>query len=62
MNYRNVEKELQKLKDPKKAKVLSRFFKTGEGEYGQGDIFLGVTVPKQRQVAKKYIELDLLYY
>lgn len=59
MDCKSVEKELQKLKDPKKAKVLSKFFKTGKEEYGQGDIFLGVTVPKQRQVAKKYINLDL---
>lgn len=59
MDCKSVEKELKKLKDPKKAKILSRFFKTGEGEYGEGDIFLGVTVPKQRQIAKKYIDLSL---
>lgn len=59
MDCKSVEKELQKLKDSKRAKILSGFFKTGKGEYGQGDIFLGVTVPKQRQVAKKYIDLDL---
>lgn len=59
MDYKSVEKELEKLKDPKKAEILSRFFKTGNGEYGQGDIFLGISVPKQRQVAKKYINLDL---
>lgn len=59
MDYRSVEKELEKLKSPKKAKVLSGFFKTGKGEYGQGDIFLGIPVPKQRQVAKKYINLGL---
>lgn len=59
MNDESLEKDLQKLQDPKKADILSRFFKTGKGQYGEGDIFLGVTVPKQREVAKKYINLTL---
>lgn len=52
-------KEIQQLKTPKKAKILARFFKTGKGEYGEGDIFLGITVPQQRQIAKKYSNLTL---
>ncbi|TGM74612.1 DNA alkylation repair protein [Leptospira bouyouniensis] len=52
--------ELKKLKDPKKAKFFPRFFKSGPGEYGEGDVFLGITVPNQRIIAKKYAHsLDL---
>ena len=49
-----IKQDLQKLKDPEKAEILSRFFKTGKGEYGEGDIFLGIKVPEQRKIAKNY--------
>lgn len=47
-------KELENASDPQKAEFLPRFFKTGLGEYGEGDQFLGVTVPQQRAIAKRF--------
>ncbi|NQV08229.1 DNA alkylation repair protein [Candidatus Woesearchaeota archaeon] len=54
----NLKKDLAKHGSKKKAKLLQGFFKTGKGEYGEGDIFLGVMVPKTREVAKKYKHLS----
>lgn len=53
--YRLITQELKKKSKPEKVAILSRFFKCGKGEYGEGDKFLGVTVPDQRKVAKRYV-------
>ena len=53
-----IKRDLAQLKDPNRAKNLSWFFKTGKGQYGEGDIFLGIPVPEQRRVAKKYVDLS----
>lgn len=51
--------ELKNCGNTKKAAHLSGFFKTGKGQYGEGDRFLGVTVPEQRAIAKKYASAEL---
>ena len=47
------------MADPNKVPILQRFFKTKPGQYGEGDIFIGVMVPQSRQVAKKFSQLPL---
>ena len=58
MNLKDLQKETKKLANPKKAKSYQWFFKTGKGEYGEGDEFYGITVPESRKVAKKYKDLS----
>lgn len=57
--FSNLTHEIQSKSNPEKAKIYQRFFKTGKGEYGEGDIFLGLTVPQQREISKKYSSLAL---
>jgi 3-methyladenine DNA glycosylase AlkD len=54
-----LKQDLEKLANKEKIQNYQRFFKTGPGQYGEGDIFMGLTVPKQRSVAKSYLNLDL---
>ena len=54
-----LKKELKAAGNKDKSDILQRFFKTGKGEYAEGDKFLGVTVPLQRKIAQKYKTLSL---
>ena len=49
--------ELNEFADENKAELFKKFFKTRKGEYGEGDIFIGVAIPEQRKIAKKYSQL-----
>ena len=51
--------ELNKKSNPAKAKILQGFFKTKPGEYGAGDVFLGITVPEIRKTAKNFSSLSI---
>lgn len=54
-----LKQELNKLADPIRAESSAWFFKTNEGQYGYGDVFIGVSVPNQRKVAKQFHNLEL---
>jgi 3-methyladenine DNA glycosylase AlkD len=56
MNVSDIRASLHALANPEKEGVFKNFFKTGPGEYGEGDIFLGLTVPQQRKISKDYYE------
>ena len=59
MSVDDIRRRLEKLADTEKAQVLQRFFKTGPGEYGEGDVFLGIKVPELRRLAKEYKGITL---
>ena len=54
---KEVERDLHALANPRDAVFLQRFFKTGAGEYGEGDQFLGIRVPPLRHLARRFREL-----
>jgi 3-methyladenine DNA glycosylase AlkD len=59
MTARLVQRRLRALANPAQAKILRRFFRTGPGEYGEGDVFLGVMVPVSRKIAATFRRLPL---
>ena len=59
MSAEKLLRELREQANPRKARELQRFFKTGAGEYAHGDIFLGITVPTTRSIARNYLDLPI---
>lgn len=59
INAEYIFTRLQALGDRQRAQALQRFFKTGPGEYGEGDVFVGIRVPEVRKLAKEYEGLPL---
>jgi 3-methyladenine DNA glycosylase AlkD len=57
MGLKELRKDLKKEADREQAVILQRFFKTGKGEYGEGDKFYGIKVPVQRRIAKKHRDI-----
>jgi len=60
MNAGAVIAALARHANPSDAVFLQRFFKTGKGQYGEGDVFIGVRVPQTRAVCKEFKELPLI--
>lgn len=56
---KTITSELQALTNAEKREILPRFFKAGKGEYGEGDRFLGVTVPNIRAIAKLHKDISI---
>jgi 3-methyladenine DNA glycosylase AlkD len=59
MTAAEIEHSLKTISDPEKAVFVARYFKTGPGQYGEGDQFVGLTVPVLRGLAKEYKGLPL---
>ena len=59
MNAKDARIKLKSLASPEAAKLAARFFKTGPGQYGEGDTFIGIKVPTLRTVARGYQAMPL---
>lgn len=58
MSISNIQNDLREVSDPERAKNAIWFFKTGKGQYGEGDVFIGVSNPNLRAVCKNYKHLN----
>lgn len=58
MSLKEIRSRLKSEGNPEQALILRRFFKTGKGEYGEGDKFYGIKVPVQRKIAKQFSDLS----
>jgi 3-methyladenine DNA glycosylase AlkD len=59
MTFVELKKTVRKQSNPEKGKFLQRFFKTGKGEYAEGDVFAGITVPVLRKISRQFMDLSL---
>ncbi len=59
MQIEKIKKDLRKLARKEKISIYQNFFKTKKGQYGEGDIFIGVSVPNTRKIAGKYKDSEL---
>ena len=59
MSLKELKADFLEAADPARARLLAGYFKTGRGEYAEGDKFLGLTVPATRLLAKKYQDLPM---
>lgn len=57
--FDKITQEFKRKSSPIKAENAARFFKTAPGQYGEGDIFIGITVPEQRKIACQFVDLPL---
>lgn len=60
LTKQQISKQLRELATPERAAVSRRFFKTAPGQYGYGDVFIGLTVPQIRVLAKQYHDCSLI--
>ena len=56
--YEKILKDIRARRDEKQGAVLGRFFKTGKGQYGEGDVFWGLDVPTSRKIAERYAHIS----